>query len=81
MNGRDSFKRCRVCGKPIGIITWGIYRKIIVDAEALDVVPDPHGEEFVRIDGSKIRGVVAEPGTIMTEPAYRPHRKTCGVEG
>ena len=80
MNGRDSFKRCRVCGKPIGIITWGVYRKIIVDADALDVVSDPDGEEFVRIDGSKILGKVAEPGTLQTEPAYRPNRKTCGVD-
>ena len=52
----------------------------MVDAEALDVVPDPHGEEFVRIDGSKIRGVEEEPGTLMTEPAYRPHRRSCGAK-
>ena len=75
----NSFKNCRICGKPIGVIEWGVYRKVLVDADALDVVPDPHGEEFVRIDGSKIRGRVAEPGTLQTEPAYRPHRKTCGV--
>jgi hypothetical protein len=75
----NSFKNCRICGKPIGVIEWGVYRKVLVDAEALDVVPDPQGEEFVRIDGSKIRGRVAEPGTLQTEPAYRPHRKTCGV--
>ena len=80
MNGRDNFKACKFCGKKVGIITWGVYRKIIVDAEALDVVPDPQGEEFVRIDGSKIRGRAAEPGTLQTEQAYRPHRKTCGVD-
>ena len=80
MNGRDSFKRCRVCGKPVGIITFGVYRKVLVDAEAVDVVPDPYGEEFVRIDGSKIRGREAEVIGLMTEPAYRPHRKTCGVD-
>ena len=80
MNGRDSFKRCRVCGKRIDIITQGIYRKVVVDANALDVVQDPDGEEFVRIDGSKIRGHEAEIGTLQAEPAYRPHRKTCGVE-
>ena len=76
----DSFKKCRICGKPVGIITWKAYRKIIVDAEAVDIVPDPKGEEFVRIDGSKIRGREAEIGTIQSEPAYRMHRKTCGVE-
>lgn len=77
---KDSFRICRQCGKPVGVIEWGVYRKILVDAEAVDVVPDPHGEEFVRVDGSKIRGRVAEPGTLQTEPAYRPHRKTCGVK-
>lgn len=79
MNG-NSFKRCRWCGKQIGVITWGVYRKVVVDAEAVYVVPDEYGEEFVRIDGSKIRGVEAAPGTIQAEPAYRPHRKTCEVE-
>ena len=39
---------CKFCGKKIGIITWGIYRKIVVDAEAVMVVPDEQGEEFVR---------------------------------
>ena len=65
---KDGTKICRFCGKPIAIITWGVYRKAIVDAA---------GEDFVRIDGSKIRGRVAEPGTIQTEYAYRPHGKTC----
>lgn len=72
--------RCRKCGREVAVITWGVYRKILVDAEAVDVVPDQHGEEFVRIDGSKVRGREAEIGTIGTEPAYRPHRKTCGVD-
>lgn len=79
MNGRDNFKACKFCGKKVGIITWGVYRKIVVDAEAVDVVPDEFGEEFVRIDGSKIRGREAEIGTIGAEPAYRPHRKTCSL--
>lgn len=70
-------KTCKFCGKQIGILTWGVYRKIVVDAEAVDVVPDEFGEEFVRIDGSKIRGREAEIGTIGTEPAYRIHRKNC----
>ena len=72
-------ERCRKCGKPVAVITWGVYRKVLVDAEAVDVVPDEYGEEFVRIDGSKVRGREAEIGTIGTEPAYRQHRKTCGV--
>ena len=73
-------KRCRICGRPVGVIEWGIYRKVIVDAEAVEVIADPYGEEFVRIDGSKVRAREAEPGTIGYEYAYRPHRRTCGVE-
>ena len=78
---KDGINVCRKCGREIGVITWGIYRKVIVDATAVDVTPDPGGEDFVRIDGSKIRGREAAFGTVPTEPAYRPHRKTCGVEG
>lgn len=77
---RDSIRPCRKCGRPVCVITWGVYRKVLVDAEAVDVIPDQHGTEYVRIDGSKIRGLEAEPGTLQTEPAYRPHWKTCGVE-
>ena len=75
---RDGIQKCRFCGKPIAVITYGIYRKSVVDAEAVDVVPDENGEEFVRIDGSKIRGREAEIGTMGTEPAYRIHGHSCG---
>ena len=76
----QGINRCRKCGKPIGIITEGIYRKVIVDAEAVRVVADPRGESFVRIDGSKIRGrEVAYEDAVEAEPAYRPHRKTCST--
>lgn len=74
---KDTVKTCRFCGRKISIITWGVYRKIVVDAEAVDVVPDPEGEEFVRIDGSKVRGLEAEIGTLGAEPAYRIHRTNC----
>lgn len=74
----DSFKNCRFCGKPVGIITWGLYRKMVVDAAAVDVVQDPEGEEFVRIDGSKICGREARADE-QGEPAYRQHRKTCAL--
>ena len=73
----DSFKRCKFCGKQVAIITWGVYRKIVVDAEAVYVVPKEDGEDYVMIDGRKIRGVEAGIGTAWAEPAYRPHRKTC----
>ena len=86
----QSVKPCRKCGRPVSVITCGVYRKILVDADAVDVVPDAHGEEFVRIDGSKVRGKEIDPenafaltrGTSknLVEYAYRPHVRTCGVE-
>ena len=75
---RDAIQKCRFCGKPIAVITYGIYRKNVVDAEAVDVEPDENGEDFVRIDGTKIRGREAEIGTPGTEPAYRIHGRSCG---
>lgn len=77
----SNIHKCKFCGKKIGIITWGVYRKIVVDAEAVMVVPDEEGEEFVTIEGRKIRGrEVAYEEAVDAEPAYRPHRKTCGVD-
>ena len=73
----NGVRTCRFCGKQIAVITWGVYRKVVVDAAAVMVEADPDGEEFVRIDGRKIRGREAEIGTIGTEPAYRAHRKNC----
>ena len=32
---KDKVMTCRFCGKRIGIITWGIYRKVVVDAAAV----------------------------------------------
>ena len=69
---------CRKCGRKIAIIEWGIYRKCIVDPAAVMVAADPEGEDFVRIDGTKIRGREAEIGTLGTEPAYRIHGRSCG---
>ncbi len=75
---RDAITKCRVCGRLIAVITWGVYRKAVVDAEAVEVVPDENGEDFVRIDGSKIRGrEVNMESAHDYEMAYRPHRKTC----
>lgn len=73
----SSVKRCRFCGKPVAIITWGVYRKVVVDAEAVNVRADLYGEEeFVRVDGSKVRATEV-PFEEDGEPAYRIHRKTC----
>ena len=75
----QGINRCRKCGKPIGIITEGIYWKVIVDAEAVRVVADPRGESFVRIDGSKVIARETDAEDARVEYAYRPHRKTCEV--
>ena len=40
---KDTIKTCRFCGKPVAIITWGVYRKIVVDAEAVMVEANPQG--------------------------------------
>jgi len=82
MNRGQLYHVCRKCGRRVNIITWGVYRKVLVDAVAVEVVPDPEGEDFVRIDGSKVQAREAEPGLIQagTEWAYRPHRKTCGLD-
>ena len=81
MNGKDSFKRCKSCGRMIGIIKERAYRKIVVDAEAVLVMPDKLGDSFIRVDGTKIRGREAdfeEKAAFGTpggpEYAYRPHR-------
>ena len=73
---REGIKKCRFCGKQIGVITWGIYRKVVVDAEAVWVQADPEGEEFVRIDGSKVQAREAGP-LEEGEWAYRIHRRNC----
>ena len=61
---KETIHSCRYCGQPIIVVTWGIYRKVVADAEAVEVIADPAGEEFVRIDGTKLRAREAEPGTI-----------------
>ena len=78
---KDNVKRCKWCGREIAIITWGVYRKTLVDAEAVKVKADPDGEEYIRIDGSKVRGVEVDFMDPGGEPAYRDHRITCGGEG
>lgn len=74
---KDTFRPCRKCGKPVGIINTRPYRSILVDAETVFVHPDPLGETFIRIDGSKMRG---KPDTRWdddgkeAEAVWRPHR-------
>ena len=72
---KDTFRLCRKCGRPVAVIERGLYRKILVDAEAVMVAPDTSGREYVRIDGSKVLGLeVAYDSAMDAEPAYRPHR-------
>ena len=73
-------KRCRHCGEKIMIIEWAPYRKVLVDAEAVNVRTDPSGEEYVRIDGSKVRGFAVPIDVPNTETAYCPHSRSCGLE-
>lgn len=76
--GRSELSVCRFCGKEIGIITYGIYRKTLVDIDSVLVVPDENGEIFVRIDGTKVKGrEVPYESAENAEPAYRPHAKRC----
>lgn len=78
---KDTFRLCRKCGRPIDIIRERIYRKIIVDASPVLVIPDPHGNEYIRLDGSKMRGVPAPMDTDsldMAEGVFQIHR--CGAK-
>lgn len=75
---KDIVMKCRYCGKKICVITWGVYRKAVVDAEAVQVRADPDGEIFIRVDGSKLRGTeIRNLEDRGGEYAYRPHRETC----
>lgn len=77
MKKNETVKACRKCGRLIGIIDRGLYRKVVVDASGFEIVPDDAGEEFIRIDGSKVRARVLErydDETAVCEYAYRPHR-------
>lgn len=69
-------KTCRKCGLMIDVIEWGVYRKTVVDAVPYYVIADPQGEQFLRIDGSKLMAKEMPFETEGTEPAYKPHR--CG---
>lgn len=72
-------KICRKCGQMIDIIEYGVYRKVVVDAVPYYVIADPDGEQFVRIDGSKVKAKEVPFETDGTEPAYKPHK--CGGRG
>lgn len=73
---KDTFRLCRKCGRPIGIIQARAYRSIIVDAETQFVHEDPDGEIYIRLDGTKMRGKPAEDwddDRKTSEAVWRPH--------
>ena len=76
----SAIRKCRHCGRKVMIIEWDIYRKVLVDAESVDVRPDPEGQEYVRENGTKIRGFAVPIDEPNTEPAYCPHARSCGLE-
>ena len=79
---KDTFKTCRECGAQVAVIERALYRKILVDAEAVPVRISSKGQEFIRVDGSKVKGIpmeIFEPLNYELNPdeieyAYRPHR-------
>lgn len=75
-------KICRKCGKEIYIIPERMYRSIPVDAEAVEVIADSLGDEYIRWDGTKVRARAVKPDEELPgiEFAYRPHRWSCGGE-
>lgn len=75
-------KICRKCGKEILIIPQRMYRSIPVDAEAVEVIADSLGDEYIRWDGTKVRARAVKPEEEIQgiEFAYRPHRWSCGGE-
>ena len=74
-------KICRKCGQPIYIIPQRMYRSIPVDAEAVEVVADTLGDEYIRWDGTMMRARKIGRDEIVqgAEYAYRQHSKTCGI--
>ena len=75
---RDPIRTCKKCGRQVFVITWGVYRKVLVDAEAVAVKANAYGKEYVRADGSKVLAREAKPEEVCTEYAYRQHR--CEVD-
>ena len=77
MKKGEELMRCRKCGMRVGIIIRGLYRKVLVDAEPEEIIPDTNGEEFIRGDGTKMRGRPLydyDDNTVVVDIGWRPHR-------
>lgn len=76
-------KICKKCGKEILIIPQRMYRSITVDADAVPVIADPLGDEYIRpYDGTKVKARALKIDEIVEgeEYAYRPHKWSCEIE-
>ena len=74
---KDTFRLCRKCGRPIGVIRVNPCRSELVDADPVEVYPDPTGDIYFRIDGTKMRGRTDDrwsKGTVKPEFFWNPHR-------
>ena len=75
---KDTFRLCRKCGRPIGVIRVNPCRSELVDADPVEVYSDPTGDIYFRIDGTKMRGTPApmdiEHSQEAAEGVFRPHR-------
>jgi len=73
---REQTTKCRRCGLPVGILTAGLYRSIVVDLDPVEIVRDETGGEYVLIDGTRTRGREVNTFELQhpkAEYAYRRH--------
>ena len=76
---KDTFRLCRKCGKPVGVLKTGLYKSILVNADPVEAHPDQLGDIFYRFDGSKMRGSQTfdyADNTVEVDIVWKPHR--CG---
>ena len=79
---KETFSTCRECGAKVAVIERAVYRKILVDAEAVPVRVSSKGQDFIRYTGDKVKGIpmeIFEPLNYAVDPSevvyvYRPHR-------
>ena len=74
---KDTFRLCKNCGKQVGVIMVNPCRGVYVDADPVEVYPDPIGDIYYRIDGTKMRGRTDDRwsnGTVKPEFVWKMHR-------
>ena len=70
---------CRYCGTPIQFIRTKKGNLMPVDGFSFNVVERDKGDNFIKEDGSMVRGVVVDVKGPATVKAWRPHFGTCPV--